>query len=215
MWSLNFYMCQNHHDLIFISFSEMLLFIVYFQEPFPPWINPFFFKFCPPILELRPHEQVTESMNNEKRHLLCNAHGRQPCSLLFIVCWVKTPMPSGKSPDRDSVGLGTMPRTDSHSGAQLSHTFPFVGREQSETCGKGTLGELGKQYENQQGRKRVGMPGAGKIMSWSSSWIEALSSWWTVPTLHFDMSFVAWKRHLTVIRNSKYGPASIIEIKKW
>lgn len=55
-------------------------------------------------------------------------------SLLFIVCWMETPMPSGKSPDTDSVGLGTMPRTDSHSGAQLSHTFPFVGREQSETC---------------------------------------------------------------------------------
>ena len=84
-------------------------------------------------------------------------------------------MPSGKSADRDSVGLGTMPRTDSHSGAHLSHTFPFVGKL-SETCGKGTLGELGKQYENQQGRKRVGMPGAGKIMSWSSSSIEALSS---------------------------------------
>lgn len=40
-------------------------------------------------------------------------------------------IPSGKSPDKDSVPVGTMPKSDSHSGALLSHTIPFVGREES------------------------------------------------------------------------------------
>lgn len=97
MWSLNFYMCQNHHDLIFISFSEMLLFIVYFQEPFPPWINPFFFKFCPPILELRPHEQVTESMNNEKRHLYATPMVGSPVPYCLLSVGWRLPCPLGRA----------------------------------------------------------------------------------------------------------------------
>ena len=108
-------MCQNHHHLILIFRNAFIHSL--FSKAISSMNQSFFFKFCLPIFELRPLEQVTESMNNEKRHFLCNAHGRHPCSLLFIVCWVKTPMPSGKSPDKDSVGLGTMPRTDSHSGA--------------------------------------------------------------------------------------------------
>jgi len=55
-----------------------------------------------------------------------------PSSLFSIVyCLLNEDCPlSGTSPDRDSVGVGTMPRTDSHRGVQLSHTFPFMGREQ-------------------------------------------------------------------------------------
>lgn len=135
------------------------------------------------------------SLNNENRHLLCNSNGHPPCSLLFIVCWMKIAYSLGRAQIR--VLLMLVWCLELTVTAEPSSHTPFLSWvENSHKHAEKGLQESGGS-SMKISRKREGwyMPGAAKIMPCSSSSNEAASTLRNMPTLHvWHFNFGFWKR---------------------
>lgn len=132
---------------------------------------------------------MPESLNNENRHLLCNSNGHPPCSLLFIVCWMKIAYSLGRAQIRILLMLVWCLEL-TVTVEPSSHT-PFL------LCVENSHKHVEKRLQESGGssmeisRKGEGwyMTGTGKIMPCSSSSNVAVSTLWNMPTLHVWLKF--------------------------